>query len=264
MDNNEKNNLNAEKVIETDTEALERLIEEIPDEVSKEKGKIEGELGAFRKKAKEMTDDELKLFIPDVYQKDILMVDYEKWKEQGIKLISFDIDDTIAALGAKEPPRKVIDKFKELKEMGFTVVLLTNNKDSKGKRFSEKLGVDYIAEAKKPYSIGFKAVLYDYEQRYHETLKKYQMAHVGNHIRKDIMGGNVFGITTCLVRRVGKLGIPGAEVKKLLGKNKSHIIREELKSRGLWYKHHQYEEDDQYYQLGEKPGYLLNEEDIIT
>lgn len=35
-------------------------------------------------------------FIPDVYQKDIYSIDYEKLKARGITLISFDIDDTIA------------------------------------------------------------------------------------------------------------------------------------------------------------------------
>ncbi len=210
----------------------------------------------FRNRLGQMTDEELAAaYIPDVYQKDIYRIDYEKLKAQGIKLISFDIDDTIASLGAGKPSRTVLVLFKDLKRMGFTVVLLTNGRDSKGKGFAKTLGVDYVAEAKKPYSIGFKAVLFDYEERHQERLEKAQMAHVGNHLSKDVMGGNIFGITTCLVRRVGKWGKVGAEIEKLAGVNKNHIVREELKSRGLWYAHHQYEKGDQYYQLGEEPGY---------
>ncbi len=211
----------------------------------------------LRRQLKRMTDDELvAAYVPDVYQKDIYSIDYEKLKEQGIKLISFDIDDTIAALGAAAPPDAVKLLFRDLKMLGITAVLLTNNTDEKGKNFAEKLGVDYISGAKKPYSIGFKAVLSGYEERHHEKVEKSEMAHVGNHLIKDIKGGNIFGITTCLVRRVGKWGDVGAGIQKLAGVNESHTIREELKERRLWYRHHQHEKDDQYYQLGEEPGYI--------
>ena len=45
-----------------------------------------------------MSDDSLrKVFVPKVYQPSIYEVDYKKWKEAGIKVISFDIDDTITA-----------------------------------------------------------------------------------------------------------------------------------------------------------------------
>ncbi len=214
----------------------------------------------LRRQLKRMTDDELvAAYVPDVYQKDIYSIDYEKLKDHGIKLISFDIDDTIAALGAGTPPDSVKLLFRDLRMIGITVVLLTNNTDEKGKSFAEKLGVDYIAGAKKPYSIGFKAVLFDYEERYHEKLEKSEMAHVGNHLIKDIKGGNIFGITTCLVRRVGTWGHIGAEIQKLAGVNESHIVREELKERGIWYRHHQYEKGDQYYQLGEDPGYKMSD-----
>lgn len=37
-------------------------------------------------------------FVPDVYQHDIYRIDYQRLKDAGIKLISFDIDDTIASL----------------------------------------------------------------------------------------------------------------------------------------------------------------------
>ena len=44
-------------------------------------------------------------------------------------------------------------------------------------------------------------------------------------------------------------------VGALVGANESHIVREELKERGIWHRHHQYEKGDQYYQLGECLGH---------
>ena len=213
----------------------------------------------FRKKLGQMPDDELSAaYIPDVYQKDIYRIDYEILKARGIKLISFDMDDTAADSEAGEPSQTAIVLFRDLKRMGFAVALLTNGKDAEGKKFAEKLGADYAAEAKKPYSTVFKAVAFDYEEQHKEFLERSQMAHVGSHFSKDIMGGNTFGITTCLVRRAGKRGKPVAGIAKLVGVNENHIVRAELKNRGLWYAHHQYEKGDQYYQLGEEPGYRRN------
>lgn len=245
--------------------ALNEIWEMLPSDTKKALAKKAGEklegIGHteddFRNKLGQMSDMELAAaYVPDVYQKDIYMIDYEKLKDYGIKLISFDIDDTIAALGAGKPPQTVLTLFKDLKRMGFAVVLLTNARDSKGKSFAEKLGIDYVAEAKKPYSIGFQTVRSNYEEQHKETLEKTQMAHVGNHLSKDIMGGNIFGVTTCLVRRVGKWGKVGAEIEKMAGINENHIVREELKKRGLWRAHHKNEKDDQYYQMGEMPQYL--------
>ena len=227
---------------------------------AKEAGKKLGDTWSgekeLRKKLKQMSDDELAaIYVPDVYQKDIYSIDYETLRVHGIKLITFDIDDTIVALDIGKPLNTVKVLFDDLRRMGIVPMLLTNNADAKGKSFAQKLGVDYIADTKKPYSIGFKTALAKYEEKYHEKLKKSEMAHVGNYLINDIKGGNIFGITTCLVRRTGKLSHVGAGMHELVGINESHIVREELKARELWHKYRQYENGDQYYQLGEEPGY---------
>lgn len=200
-------------------------------------------------KYKDMPDEFLRNnYVPDVYQKSIYAIDYEKLKLRGIKLISFDIDDTITGLENFNPPKAAITLFENLKKMGFTIVLLTNASEERAKRFSHVLGVtDYIARAQKPKTNSFQKVLNDFGN----GLDKSEMAHVGNSISDDVAGGKVFGITTCLVRGVGKL----AKVPGMLKKTEGQKLREELKSRKIWRKHHKYQDNDQYYQFGETPVY---------
>lgn len=207
---------------------------------------------------KRMTEEQIRYYIPDVYQHDIYAIDYSKLKEAGIKLISFDIDDTIDAFlkiraPGYRPPKRAIALFQRLKADGFTVALLTNAFESVGACFYEKLGADYyITRAKKPRTDNFEKMMEEY------GLSKYQMAHVGNSMMNDVAGGNIFGITTCLVRAVGKAQAPGKALGKALGMpTESQQAKHELKDRGLWRHHHKYEEDDQYYQLGEMPRYLM-------
>jgi len=190
----------------------------------------------FMEDLEHATDNFLKSFIPDVYQENIYAIDYGKLKEKGIKLITFDVDDTI--IPKKIPMnkrrrdyiRKATILFTELKQ-SFRVMLVSNSKDEeKVRRLADELGAErYVARAEKPNPKYFEEI------RDYCNLKVDQMAHVGNSIRNDVGCGNSIHITTCLVRPVAH----------------EEEIAPELKKRKLWHKHHREEKGDQYYQLGE-------------
>ena len=77
-------------------------------------------------KFESMSDDYLrKTYVPDVYQKNIYAIDYQLLKTAGIKVISFDIDDTVAALEDWKPPKAAVTLFENLKLMGFGIYLLS-------------------------------------------------------------------------------------------------------------------------------------------
>ena len=217
---------------------------------------------SFQAALEHYSDDELMTYVPDVYQEDIYRIDYARLKENGIKLISFDIDDTIDdsfinKLQANAPgltvtmPDKARELVQGLKAMGFTVVLLTNAQQELAEGACKDLGADYcIARARKPEISGFEMIASRY------GVDKSQMAHVGNSMRADIAGGNKYGVTTCLVRRAGTSMKLVKFVSNMLGvPTKGHLIREKLLERNMWRKHHVYHPGDQYYQLGEEPEY---------
>lgn len=219
----------------------------------------------FEAELKGFSDAELMVFVPDVYQKNIYRIDYGKLKENGIKLISFDIDDTIGDvlihhIKAGLPGTKVTmskdaqELFARLKSMGFIVTLLTNAKAEIAVDTCDSLLADgYIARAKKPDTKNFEAMM----ERFGITDPK-QVAHVGNSIAQDVRGGNQAGVTTCLVRRAGNSMKVGNALMKLVGvKTKGHQIRKRLLERDLWRKHHADAKGDQYYQLGELPKYRV-------
>ena len=194
-----------------------------------------------------MTDDYLRaLYIPDVYQHDIYAIDYRRLRDAGVTFLTFDIDDTIATWLASDPPKAAKALMEHLKAMGFQVVLLTNNKDARGSHFAGALGIDYVAQAEKPLTANFQKL----QTRF--GLEKHQMAHIGNSQTSDVAGGRAFGITTCMVRAVWRV----METGNPLVKSEGRKLREELLARGLWRKHHQEADGDQYYQLGETPPYL--------
>jgi len=208
-----------------------------------------------------MSEDKLRLFVPDIYQKNIYDISYEVLKENGIKLLSYDIDDTIddvlknniqARTGIKfTMPEKAKELVERLHSMGFVVVLITNAIPEIALGAHSQLGTDdYIASAGKPGTTSFETILKKY------NLEKRKMVHIGNSMRDDVRGGNKAGITTCLVRRNGWAMGLAKKMKTLAGSTtKGKLIRKELSKRGIWHKHHVKEKGDQYYQLGEVQKY---------
>lgn len=209
-----------------------------------------------------MTDEQLRLHIPDVYQPDIYSIDYGRLRDAGVRLVSFDVDDTlddglINKIEANLPgmsvrmPTRARRLVRRLQEMGLAVVVLTNAQESLGRGASASVGADaYLARAGKPGTRGFERMA-----RWYGTSPE-EMAHVGNSMREDIVGGNTFGALTCLVRQVGPaVGILKAVARPFGIRTRGQRIREELLEKDMWRKHHLREMGDQYYQLGEEPPY---------
>ena len=67
----------------------------------------------------------MNLFYPSIYNKNILNINYEKLKEKGIKLLIFDLDNTIISYETNELDKEVIHLFKKLKK-DFKIVVLSN------------------------------------------------------------------------------------------------------------------------------------------
>ena len=209
------------------------------------------ELAAF-------SDEQLRLFIPNVYQKDIYHIDYQRLWDRGIRLISFDIDDTIQDSGIDKAqgylgsgvrmPDRAVALFHSLKEIGFALALLSNTDESIVSDSCKQLGANwYIAHAEKPHNQNFEKLLD------HFGVNCTQAAHVGNSMIDDIYGGNSVGVTTCMVRRAGiTMKAPKVILHGLGMQTTGDQIREELLTRGLWRKHHLVVKGDQYYQLAEK------------
>ena len=78
-------------ILDEDKEYVDYL-EAKKGEISRDESEDRQEL---KDNLKNSTDEELQIYIPKVFQKDIYSIDYKLLKANGIKLLTFDIDDTI-------------------------------------------------------------------------------------------------------------------------------------------------------------------------
>jgi len=137
------------------------------------------------------------LFKPSKYYKDIYSIDYDKLKEEGIKCLIFDLDNTLGLISEKECPRKTKLLIKKLKE-DFLVLVCSNNNRSRLKPYLEDLGIGGVSWSMKPLTRGLRKI----KRNYH--LKKKEMTIIGDQIVTDIYAGNKYRIKTILVDPLGE------------------------------------------------------------
>lgn len=165
-------------------------------------------------------------FIPDMYQKSIYTIDYDKLIDRGIKCILFDLDNTLVPTTMKKPNKKLKELFAELKKKGFRIIIFSNSPKCRLKPFKDELEVDCCSNSKKPFKKKFLSVLYDYE------LDQSEVVIVGDQILTDILGGNRVGITTIFINPVGVKDFAITKVNRFI---ESQILKR-LREKGLFYK----------------------------
>ncbi len=137
-------------------------------------------------------------FIPDMYQKSIYHINYDKLKEDGIKCLLFDLDNTCVPFKDKEPNKKLIDLFETLKDMEFRVIIFSNATKKRLTPFKNGLNVDCSASSRKPSTKKMLKVIkmFDYDLS--------DVAIIGDQLYTDILCGNRVGIKTILVNPMSK------------------------------------------------------------
>ena len=136
-------------------------------------------------------------FYPNMYKKCIQDINYKKLKKLGIKCLVFDLDNTIALIDQHKITGDAKKLLADLKK-DFTIVIISNNIESRVKDYADELDCDYIAYAMKPSTRGYRVI----KKRY--NFKACEMCMIGDQIVTDILGGNRFNMFTVLVDPLAK------------------------------------------------------------
>jgi HAD superfamily phosphatase (TIGR01668 family) len=132
-------------------------------------------------------------YIPKIYKKSILDIDYKELKRKNIKCLMFDLDNTLLEIHESIPKEDICNLIKKIKK-DFKIIIISNNTSKKRlSKAANELGVDYIKFALKPSSKAFRKVQKDF------GFKKSEMCIIGDQLITDIKGGNKYDVLTILV-----------------------------------------------------------------
>ncbi len=135
----------------------------------------------------------LERFYPGEYVDSTYQIDFERLYEEGYRGIIFDIDNTLVPHGAPADERACA-LFARLKQLGYSCMLLSNNKEPRVKMFHDAVDVAYIYRAGKPNPASYKKAMELMGTDCTNTL------FVGDQIFTDVYGANRTGIRTILVK----------------------------------------------------------------
>lgn len=163
-------------------------------------------------------------FYPTEYYASAYIIDYDRLYKEGYRCVIYDVDNTLVEHGAPADER-AIKLMSHLKELGYKITFLSNNKEDRVKMFNEPINASYIYKAGKP-KIGnyLKAV---------ENMgcTKEQALFVGDQLFTDVWGANRAGIRSALVVPINT----STDEIQIVFKRKLEkiVLRKYLKTKGI-------------------------------
>ncbi|MED4604429.1 YqeG family HAD IIIA-type phosphatase [Paenibacillus validus] len=138
----------------------------------------------------------LKKLIPREQVNSIYELELDTLWKQGYRGIITDLDNTL--VGAKAPfaTPELIEWLKVVGQIGFQVVIVSNNQRTRVTKFAEPLSLPFIYRAKKPTHASFRKALNMMRLEAGQTIV------IGDQMLTDVLGGNRLGLYTVLVRPI--------------------------------------------------------------
>lgn len=132
-------------------------------------------------------------FMPDIYQKSIYYINYDKLYKKGVRCIIFDLDNTITPSYIKEPTKRLKKLFEKLKDKGFKLIIMSNSPKYRIEPFKTYLGVDACAFSLKPRKDKYIKIMERFKY------KPTEIACIGDQLITDVLGANRMDFTSVLV-----------------------------------------------------------------
>lgn len=176
--------------------------------------------------------NEINKIIPDIYFKSFYDIDEEYLKEKGINNLILDIDGTILPVDDILVTAKLYHRILLLKRKYFNICLMSNNSKERVLPVAKSLNVNYLYKANKPLSIAFDNALKELN-----TVKKEEVAMIGDQMLSDIKGANEYGINSILVQPISDNNNIQTLTQRILQKKiEKHLKKKNLFDKDKFYK----------------------------
>lgn len=133
---------------------------------------------------------------PTAYEESAYSLDYDKLYALGYRGILFDIDNTLVPHGA-DATQEADRLLDAVQRAGFRVLLLTDNGEGRIRRFLGDKSLPYIGNAGKPRPHSFRKAVQML------GLKRSEVLVIGDQLFLDILGANLSGLASILVKYIG-------------------------------------------------------------
>lgn len=134
-------------------------------------------------------------FVADEYVKDVFQIDLVKLKNEGKRVIFTDLDNTLVGAAVKKPTPEIIEFLNQANELGFEVIIVSNNNEERVSYFAKDLSIKAAHhKALKPLKLKLRRILKQYDRT--------QVIMIGDQLMTDVLVAKRLGLYTILVEPI--------------------------------------------------------------
>lgn len=135
-------------------------------------------------------------FVPDHRLVSVGEIDGEFLEKNAISALIVDLDNTLALPDDMEPTGEAVLFAKRMHSLSVPVIVVSNNSEGRVAGFCEKLGVDYVYKAGKPFGRGITRAVKK------AGVPKKSIALVGDQLLTDVLAASFNGIRCILTEPI--------------------------------------------------------------
>ena len=151
------------------------------------------------------------MFKPTYIFNTITEITPEFLNKNNIKALLLDVDNTLSVAHANKTLRSGVPEWlSTMRENDIEMLIVSNAKKKRAKRFADSIALDVIGLAAKPLPFGYiKAVS-------KLKIKRKNVAMVGDQIFTDVLGGRLAGVKTVFLTDITPEDKPFFKIKRRL------------------------------------------------
>ncbi len=163
----------------------------------------------------------MKIYRPDIYQKDVFSINYKNLKNKKIKVLIYDIDDTLIPSNEIKLKKETINLITKLKK-DFKIILLTNSPSFRSNKIKKQLDVDCYSLSMKPLKYNLNKIMKNYDKK--------DVVLIGDRLLTDIKLANNYNIMSILVDPITNHNFILVKIMKIL---KEEPLYKELEKQNI-------------------------------
>jgi len=133
------------------------------------------------------------IFKPTLWVKNVLSIDEDFLRANGIEGLILDLDNTLSMHGNPAAEEGIPEWLDRMRSLGISMIVVSNNTYKRVSPLAAKLGLEFVSSGAKPLTLGIN------KAAKRLGLPREKLAVVGDQIFTDVMGGNFAKIKTILV-----------------------------------------------------------------
>lgn len=136
----------------------------------------------------------MSLFLPTAAVDRVTDITPQMIREMGASAIILDVDNTLATHGSPVPLKGTVEWARAMQEAGLLVVIVSNNFKERVAPFADKYGLPFLCVALKPLPFAY------WRAARFLGVPRSQAVAVGDQVFTDVMGANLAGVKSILLR----------------------------------------------------------------